>query len=111
MPNAVQECEILDGHLSFISELDDMPAILTRRTLAGENFRRAIVTAPSPPTPLPRGERGEDGKMHIHLFGSTPEEREEKERKDKDNALWHAGYGYGNPNPDRIKKGLPPVDF
>ena len=27
------------------------------------------------------------------------------------NTLWKQGYGFNNPNPDRIKKGLKPVDF
>jgi hypothetical protein len=26
-------------------------------------------------------------------------------------ALWRAGYGFNNPNPERIKQGLPAVDF
>ncbi len=27
------------------------------------------------------------------------------------NSLWRQGYGYNNPNPDRIRQGLPPKDF
>lgn len=25
--------------------------------------------------------------------------------------LWWEGYGFNNPNPDRIRRGLPPLDF
>ena len=25
--------------------------------------------------------------------------------------LWRQGYGFNNPNPDRIQQGLPPVNF
>jgi hypothetical protein len=27
------------------------------------------------------------------------------------NKLWNKGYGFNNPNPDRISKGLRPLDF
>jgi hypothetical protein len=27
------------------------------------------------------------------------------------NELWRAGYGYKNPNADRIRKGLPPLNM
>lgn len=36
-------------------------------------------------------------------------------RRDRDetamDALWKQGYGYNNPNAERIRKGLPPVSF
>jgi len=27
------------------------------------------------------------------------------------NTLWRQGYGFNNPNPGRIRQGLPPKDF
>jgi hypothetical protein len=37
-------------------------------------------------------------------------ERNEKTKKEIDK-MWHEGYGFNNPNPDRISKGLPTLDF
>ncbi len=37
-------------------------------------------------------------------------ERNEKAKKEIDK-MWHEGYGFNNPNPDRISKGLRPLDF
>ena len=37
-----------------------------------------------------------------------------KDREEKNtylDSLWRAGYGYNNPNPQRQKDGLPPVNF
>src|SRR5688572_11823453 len=34
--------------------------------------------------------------------------------KDRDrdvDRLWRAGYGFNNPNPDRVRNGLPPLNF
>ena len=33
------------------------------------------------------------------------------ESYDNLNTLWKQGYGFNNPNPDRMKKGLKPIDF
>jgi len=34
------------------------------------------------------------------------------EREDTElDRLWRGGYGYNNPNPDRAKKGLAPLNF
>ncbi len=30
---------------------------------------------------------------------------------EKLNELWREGYGFNNPNADRIQKGLPPLNF
>jgi len=40
-------------------------------------------------------------------------ERLENQRKFKSelNKAWREGFGFSNPNPDRISKGLPPLDF
>jgi hypothetical protein len=38
---------------------------------------------------------------------STPKSQNEEEL----NRLWRAGYGFNNPNADRIRQGKEPVDF
>lgn len=43
---------------------------------------------------------------------STAEEKTPQEEMDERlNQLWEEGYGYNNPNADRIKQGLPPIPF
>ena len=42
-------------------------------------------------------------KPEYSLFKSDSEERVDK--------LWRQGYGYNNPNPDRIRNGQDPVNF
>lgn len=44
----------------------------------------------------------------LALVGCTTKKKKEDTYVDQ---LWRAGYGYNNPNPDRKKEGLPPVDF
>lgn len=45
----------------------------------------------------------------------TPEERAAEERREAHeqelNSLWRSGYGFNNPNPERRREGLEPVDF
>lgn len=36
---------------------------------------------------------------------------DEPKKDDTLNDLWKQGYGYNNPNADRLKQGLPPVNF
>jgi hypothetical protein len=38
------------------------------------------------------------------------QERDRKLRRETNN-LWHEGFGFNNPNPDRFSKGLPPLNF
>ena len=45
---------------------------------------------------------------------ATTEEETKAERPGESvdfNRLWRAGYGFNNPNPERMRKGLPPEDF
>ncbi len=43
----------------------------------------------------------------VALLGCTTERKKDTEI----DRLWRAGYGYNNPNPDRKKEGLPPVNL
>ena len=37
--------------------------------------------------------------------------RAQNQMRDSTNALWKEGYGFNNPNNDRRREGLPPVNF
>ncbi len=41
----------------------------------------------------------------IFAIGCASDEHQETDE------LWRGGYGFNNPNPERQKNGLPPVDF
>lgn len=49
---------------------------------------------------------------------ATSSDKYDSQRKETDriyeetiNGPWKAGYGFNNPNPERMKKGLPPLNF
>lgn len=47
----------------------------------------------------------------LFLIGCSPPPKRKDPGSEELDSLWRAGYGYNNPNPERRKQGLPPVDF
>jgi hypothetical protein len=51
------------------------------------------------------------GRKHPPAESSAEKKPPHEEVNEQLNQLWEEGYGYNNPNADRIKQGLPPIPF
>jgi hypothetical protein len=51
------------------------------------------------------------GRKNPPAESSTETKPPHEEVNEQLNQLWEEGYGYNNPNAERIKQGLPPIPF
>jgi hypothetical protein len=51
------------------------------------------------------------GKKAAQSASSAETKTPHEEMDERLNELWEEGYGYNNPNAERIRQGLPPIPF
>lgn len=60
---------------------------------------------------MPRSLRFAASALLMLLAAGCASDSEYSKRKRETDELWRAGYGFNNPNAERLKEGKPPLDF